>query len=729
MEKQHDFGRSVRSRAMESEELNELCVRVEALEAACADAQQACYEAQDSLQTLITCIPEAFVILDRETGRLIEANPMAEQLLGISRATLLEMNPGDVCPFLQADRLPLTRDLEKSVEATADEAPVHEWWHRNPRGGRIPCEVRLAGGLWRGRDMIHGTIADISGRKQLELSERGRRRLLECIARRASLKETLDTLVRAIEELLPGMMCSILLLDPETNQLRLGAAPSLPDFYNAAVDGLTIGPTVGSCGAAAFLGQRVIVSDVEQHPNWSDFRPLAERAQLRACWSEPIFSFTRKVLGTFAMYYREPNEPATVELQAIEIAAHLAALAIEYERAQRTIYQLNETLERHVAEQTTQLSAANQELMAAEENLRLSAVAFGTHDSIVITDQHGRILRVNESFTKLTGYTPQDAIGKTPRILRSGRHDEAFYRAMWRAIRTEGYWQGEVWNKRKDGREYLQRLTITSVKNVYGETTHYVGDGQDITEEKLAAADRAAIHAARKVQESLLSLEPPGLPGFDLAGAVHPADHVSGDFFDFIPLGPTSLGVLVADVSGHGLAPALLMAQMQAYVRALAECQNDPGELLTHANRLFALSRSGHFVTIFLGRLDGQSRSFVHAAAGHRGHLVSADDTVKVLSATSIPLGVELHTAVGTDPTVALSPGDILVLLTDGIAEAMNPDQKTFGLERTLDVVRKNRDKPASQIVEMLFRAARDYAQGEPQMDDMTAVVVKVLDI
>ena len=312
--------------------------------------------------------------------------------------------------------------------------------------------------------MIRGTIVDTSARKHLELSEHGRRQILESMARGASLQQTLGKLVRTIEGLLPGMMCSILLLDRDTNCLRLGAAPSLPDFYNAAIDGLPIGPTVGSCGAAAFFGRRVIVSDVAHHPNWVEFRPFAEPAQLKACWSEPVLSFAGQVLGTFAMYYREPGEPALVELDAIEIAAQLAALAIEHDHTQQAIQELNETLERRVAEQTKELTRTNRELRAAEEDLRLSAVAFQTHDSMIITDQNGRILRVNRSFTKLTGYTPSDAIGKTPRILRSGRHDEQFYRAMWEAIRAEGYWEGEIWNRCKDGHEYLQRLTITCVK-------------------------------------------------------------------------------------------------------------------------------------------------------------------------------------------------------------------------------------------------------------------------
>ena len=264
---------------------------------------------------------------------------------------------------------------------------------------------------------------------------------------------------------------------------------------------------------------------------------------------------------------------------------------------------------------------------------------------------------------------------------------------------------------------------------MHGETTHYVGDGQDITDEKRAAADRAAIHAARNVQESLFPPESPSVPGFEIAGAVHPAELASGDFFDYIAVGQTSLGVLVADVSGHGLGPALLMAQTQAYLHVLAESYADPGDLLTQTNRLFALSHSGHFVTLLLCRLDAQERSLNYAAAGHQGYLVAPMAPLKVLASTSIPLGIDAHTTVPCGPSITWVPGDILVLLSDGIEETSSPDHNMFGLERALQVVRESRHMSAAQIVETLFCAAREFTQGEPQTDDITVVVIKMLDL
>ena len=691
------------------------------------EVRSALSEVEQRMRTLFDHAPDAIVVLDVESEQFLDANSMAERLFGLRRESLLELGPFELSPASQPGGLSSEFGREKITEAVIGGVSAFEWWHRNAQGERFPCEVNLVRIPWENRVVLRGSILETSEKKILELSEAGRSKILEQIANGASLSELLGHLVLKIESLLPGMLCSVLLLDHETNCLRHGAAPSLPDFYNNAIDGLTIGPTVGSCGAAAFTGQRVIVSDVTNHANWAAFQQLAEQAHVKACWSEPILSLTGEVLGTFAMYYGEPSNPSLVELKAIQAAAQLVAIAIDRVKAQRSLEEMNESLQRRVAQETRRLVEANQQLRASEQDARLAAIAFETHDSIAITNKGGKILRVNQSFTKLTGYSSEDVIGKTPRILRSGRHSKEFYQAMWQAIRTEGFWEGEVWNKREDGHVYLQRLTITAVRNESGEITHYVGDGQDLTEAKQAAANCAAINAARKIQESLYPSRSPCVPGFDIAGAVHPAEDASGDYFDYITLGDGSIGVLVADVSSHGLGPALLMAQMQAYIRTLADSYDDPAVLLNHADKLFSLNVAENFVTLFLGRLDIETGSLLYAGAGHQGYIIASDGTVTVLRSTGIPLGVDTDVDVSSAPAVALKPGDIILLPTDGIEETMSPDGRMFGRDRAFDVVRKSREKSAAEIVEVLFRAAREFADGKRQGDDITSVVVKVL--
>jgi PAS domain S-box-containing protein len=136
-----------------------------------------------------------------------------------------------------------------------------------------------------------------------------------------------------IEKQHPGLLCSVLLLDAEGTTLRHGASPSLPSEYSRAVDGVQIGPIAGSCGTAAYRKQPVVVADIATDPLWANFRQVALPHGLRACWSTPIASRDGKILGTFAIYYKQPRTPDAEHLQLIANATHLAGIAIEHDRA------------------------------------------------------------------------------------------------------------------------------------------------------------------------------------------------------------------------------------------------------------------------------------------------------------------------------------------------------------------------------------------------------------
>jgi diguanylate cyclase (GGDEF)-like protein len=150
----------------------------------------------------------------------------------------------------------------------------------------------------------------------------------------AELPVILEAIVRSVEAAHPTMLCSVLVVDKSGKHLLAGSAPSLPDFYNAAINGVTIGPAVGSCGTAAHWGKRVIVEDIQSHPYWANFKELAGRAGLGSCWSEPIFSSEGRVLGTFAIYHREPHTPDAGDIETIAAAAQFAAIAIERRQAE-----------------------------------------------------------------------------------------------------------------------------------------------------------------------------------------------------------------------------------------------------------------------------------------------------------------------------------------------------------------------------------------------------------
>jgi PAS domain S-box-containing protein len=180
-------------------------------------------------------------------------------------------------------------------------------------------------------------------------------RILEQIARGAPLPQVLLDVTQWIEKHNPDGLCSILLIDHVAGCVRAGAAPSLPSEYTAQLDGLVIGPEAGSCGTAAYLGQRVIVEDIATHPYWARYRDIALPFGLRACWSSPILSPEGVTLGTFAIYYREVRKPRDQELRWVDAATHLAAIAILNDRSQRALRDSEERL-RAVIENTPDVS-------------------------------------------------------------------------------------------------------------------------------------------------------------------------------------------------------------------------------------------------------------------------------------------------------------------------------------------------------------------------------------
>lgn len=171
-------------------------------------------------------------------------------------------------------------------------------------------------------------VHDMAGRKQSEQREQTRNHVLELLAHGAPQTSILEAIVRGVEQEYPTMLCSILLLDKEGKHLLTGAAPSLPGFYNAAINGIEVGIGAGSCGTAVFTGQRVIVEDIQTHPYWASYKELARSAELRACWSEPIRSAAGKVLGTIDIYHRHVYQPADMEIHMIEHAVNLAEIAL-----------------------------------------------------------------------------------------------------------------------------------------------------------------------------------------------------------------------------------------------------------------------------------------------------------------------------------------------------------------------------------------------------------------
>jgi hypothetical protein len=207
----------------------------------------------------------------------------------------------------------------------------------------LSCEPRRdAHGKVIGVAVLGVETTPVKHAQQLAVNQRA---LLEHIARDAPLEQVLTDMATTIETLTPGLLVSVMLTDADGCRLRHGTAPSLPDAYNRAVDGILIGEGQGSCGTAAHRREPVIVTDIATDPLWAAHRAPAEDAGLAACWSTPILGAQGELLGSFAMYHRSAREPHEADLALAAIFARTAALAIERHRTQRARAHLTEQLQ------------------------------------------------------------------------------------------------------------------------------------------------------------------------------------------------------------------------------------------------------------------------------------------------------------------------------------------------------------------------------------------------
>jgi PAS domain S-box-containing protein len=292
-------------------------------------AEEELRRSEEKYRDLIEISPDAIYVIDAE-GICLLGNRAGAELAGIPEDELVGSPVTQT--YLPEERHMLRQRIEKlRVEGTLR----FERSFLRQNGDLVPVEVSLSairGGYYQ------AIVRDISERKQADILLAGEKRLLEMVAKGDPFSDVLDAICHLVEELCCGSLCSILLLDSNGNRLWHGAGPSIPKPYAEAIDGFVIGPFVGSCGAAAYRAEQVIVVDIATDPLWADFRDVALANDLRACWSTPILSSEGKVMGTFAMYYREPRSPTSQHRNVIDQITHLASIAIERKRAEEALH-------------------------------------------------------------------------------------------------------------------------------------------------------------------------------------------------------------------------------------------------------------------------------------------------------------------------------------------------------------------------------------------------------
>ncbi|MEN9678513.1 MAG: hypothetical protein RIS76_4409 [Verrucomicrobiota bacterium] len=387
-------------------------------------------------------------------------------------------------------------------------------------------------------------------------------------------------------------------------------------------------------------------------------------------------------------------------------------------------------VQRELREARVRAARRTAEATLRESELRYRSVWENSTDAVLLLDLSGVIRFANPAVSSVFGWDPAELAGQSldvlqPADLPSGEWLQTF-RAAGRAKSDEAL------GRRRDGSSVEIDLAVTSMQ--MGDQQWIVAIIRDVTERRRAERElrhsREEFAAAREVQQRLFPKGAPNLPGFDIAGVSHPAVATGGDYFDYLPLIDEALGIVIADVSGHGLGPSLLMAEARAYLRPVARRFEGTENIVGRTQELLAEDLGNErYITLLLVRLDPVARTLTFTNAGHpAGQLLAADGTVKaILKRSGRPLGRQGATPYPAGETLSVAPGDILLLLTDGIDEAMREDGDVFGVERAVEVVRQQRQRPAAELVEAICTAAREFTRPEPQADDLTVVVVKVL--
>ncbi len=355
-------------------------------------------------------------------------------------------------------------------------------------------------------------------------------------------------------------------------------------------------------------------------------------------------------------------------------------------------------------------------------------------DGICGLDTQGLITFVNPSMERLLGYSAQEMLGRCRKsfVMNGFRGDQEC------PVTTvlNGGDSRQVADARfrcRDGSILPVEYVATPLREE-GRTVGVVIAFRDVRARLELLQAEQEMQAARVVQMALYPKSAPNICGFEISGNTLPSSLTSGDYYDYIHSADGTLAVVVGDVSGHGLGPALEMVETRASLRTILSYDNDLSAALERLNMILMDDLpNGMFVTLFAVRIDPQRRTLRYAAAGHQACILQSSGEVLRLHSTGIPLGLQASASFQSSSEIPLHTGDIVVLATDGIMEQMSPapalqrSGELFGWQRTIDSVSRNRHLLAGQILKQLGDDVQQFAHHSPQRDDMTAVIIKAV--
>ncbi|QJC57359.1 putative signaling protein [Polaromonas vacuolata] len=295
---------------------------------------------------------------------------------------------------------------------------------------------------------------NITERKIAALREHHQHRVVQLLAAKAPFEDVLSAIARNVEEINENLLCSIELLAKDGRNSRIGAAPSLPDFFKSAIGDKSVmddKDAKGRVGQEAISSsQRFLTKDDACLCCLATYQKLADQYGIHSSWAQSIVSAQDQQLGIFTIYQRHLHVPSNADLQLVQDQASLVAVAIEK--------------------------------IQAETQQRLAASVFShVREAIMITDAAGMIVEVNETFSRITGHEQSDAAGKPMRMLSSNQQSHAFFLTMWHELVEKGHWSGETLSQRKNGDNFASMLSISAVRDTLGATQNYVALFSDIT--------------------------------------------------------------------------------------------------------------------------------------------------------------------------------------------------------------------------------------------------------
>jgi len=376
-----------------------------------------------------------------------------------------------------------------------------------------------------------------------------------------------------------------------------------------------------------------------------------------------------------------------------------------------------------VARDVTERVDLEQRLRQREARER--AILDNTTAVIYVKDRDGRYEFVNERYVRLFGVSLAGVVGKTDAEIFPADFARAFQENDRRVLRTGETVQVDEVVPHPDGPR-----TYMSVKfplfDERGRATAVAGISTDVTDRIRAREAEEQMRTARLVQQRLYPASSPAVPGFDVAYRGLSASELCGDYFDLIFRDDRRLVVAVADICGHGLGPAMQMVETRALLRLLLQSADGPDQVVERLNRQLCLDTpESSFVSLFLAEIDVTGRRLTYVGAGHEAYLLRADGRDQRLASTGFPPGVTDAWPSDPPPPTALEPGDLLLVCTDGLIEAMSPAGEPFGGPRLLAAARSLPGRPAAEVVEHLFAEVTGFIGGGPVKDDITLIVLK----